>query len=740
MSGQPDGVSIVAVDTGGTFTDVVAVVDGRLSVLKVPSTPDDPARAVLAGIRSVLGGTDSGLREDPGEAGFTARDAGSSAEAGLGDGEMAAEGVSPPVSRSPGAPTSPGAAGPPRFVLVHGSTVATNTLLERTGARVALVTNRGFEDVIEIGRQNRPQLYAIVGHRPPPLVDRADRHGVGGRLGPTGEEEEPLDPAELEALAAQLADVESVAICLLHSYADPSHEEAVAAAMVGLGMPVSVSSRLLPEYREYERTATTVINAYVAPRMDRYLGRLADESGAERVRIMGSGGGAVPVERARKEAVHTVLSGPAGGVMGALAVARDAGFDDLITFDMGGTSTDVSLCPGAPLHTREFEIAGVPVAVPVIDIHTVGAGGGSIADVDAGGALRVGPRSAGADPGPICYGRGGRRVTVTDAHVWLGRLPADAFLGGDSALDRPAIEGPLAELASTLDASLDDAAEGILAVADTAMEGALRVISVERGHDPVDFALVPFGGAAGLHAVELASRLGVKRLLVPPDPGVLSAYGMLVSPVRKDVSRTVLLGPDDHHRIATAFDQLEAEARGAMEAEGIAPEDVTIHRLADVRYHGQSFELRVPAAPPAGSEPSGWVEAFHTAHEARYGFARRDARVELVTARVEAVGPATTFPTSQATRGGGIVAGDPGVRGSGRGHSTGESPTDRPITVRYRGEAVEARAVGRAGLAEGAAVEGPAVVHEYSATLWLPPGWRGEGVESGAIVVEARNG
>jgi N-methylhydantoinase A len=758
MSEVSDGVSIVAVDTGGTFTDVVAVVDGRLSVLKVPSTPDDPARAVLTGIDRVLGGTDSDkgiLRPD---SGLAAEDVGSSAHSRGGDEEFA--GGSAGGSGQTSEPTEPANRHPP-LLLIHGSTVATNTLLERTGARVALITNRGFEDVIEIGRQNRPQLYAIVGHRPPPLVDRENRHGIAGRLGPDGSEETPLDSAELEALAAKLGDAESVAICLLHSYADPSHEEAVAEALEGLGVPLSVSSRLLPEYREYERTATTVVNAYVAPRMDRYLGRLADESGAERVRVMGSGGGAVPVERARREAVHTVLSGPAGGVMGARAVAADAGFDDIITFDMGGTSTDVSLCPGAPLHTREFTIAGVPVAVPVIDIHTVGAGGGSIAEVDAGGALRVGPRSAGADPGPICYGRGGDRVTVTDAHVWLGRLPADAFLGGDRALDRAAIEGPLSDLASKLGASLDDAAEGILAVADTAMEGALRVISVERGHDPVDFALVPFGGAAGLHAVELASRLGVKRLLVPPDPGVLSAYGMLVSPVRKDVSRTVLLGPDAGDRIAAAFDALESEARAAMETEGVAPEDVTLHRLADVRYHGQSFELRVPA--------DDWVEAFHAAHEARYGFARRDARVELVTARVEAVGPATAVPSARATRGGpsgggqaagrGQAGGDQAAGGQAAGRQTGggqaggdqaggdpyggAGPSSahggvRPITVRYRGEAVEARAVGRAGLAEGAVVEGPAVIHEYSATLWVPPGWRGAGVGAGAIVVEER--
>ena len=653
MSASPVGASIIAVDTGGTFTDVVAAVAGRLTVLKVPSTPDDPARAVLEGVRAVAGG------------------------------------------------------GP--FVLVHGSTVATNTLLEGTGARVALVTNAGFEDVLEIGRQNRPQLYALVGHRPPPLVDRDDRHGISGRLGPDGTEEQPLDDDQLADLAHRLAAgsdagdgaaAESVAICLLHSYADPAHEERVAAALHGLGVPLSVSSRLLPEYREYERTATTVVNAYVAPRMDRYLGRLADESGAERVRIMGSGGGALAVDRARREAVHTVLSGPAGGVMGALRVARDAGVDRIVTFDMGGTSTDVSLCPGEPLHTREFTIAGLPVAVPVIDIHTVGAGGGSLAYVDAGGALRVGPRSAGADPGPICYGRGGTGVTVTDANVWLGRLPPEAFLGGEATLDAAAIEGPMRALADRLGVSPDEAAEGIVAVVDTAMEGALRVISVERGHDPADFALVPFGGAAGLHAVELADRLGIPSLLIPPDPGVLSAYGMLTSPVRKDVSRTVLIRSDADGAatgdVESEFAALEGRALEAMTDEGLDRAGVTLRRLADVRYVGQSFELRVPA--------DDWVAAFHRAHDARYGYRRDDASVELVTARVEATGPE---PERLPRRAGGGRAGEPESRRS----------------VRYRGQSVDARVVARDRLEAGATVDGPAIIHEYSATFWLPPGW-----------------
>jgi N-methylhydantoinase A len=651
--------AVVAVDTGGTFTDVVALADGRLTVLKLPSTPDDPARAVLDGVRRALGDR--------------------------------------------------------RYTLVHGSTVATNTLLERTGARVALVTNRGFEDVIEIGRQNRPQLYAVVGHRPPTLVAREDRHGVAGRIGPDGDEEEGLRPEELNGLLGRLDGAEAIAICMLHSYADARHEERVAAALAELGLPISISSRLLPEYREYERTATTVVNAYITPRMDRYLGALEDQADADRIRIMGSGGGAITVRRARGEAVHTVLSGPAGGVVGALRLAGDAGIDRIVTFDMGGTSTDVSLCPGAPLHTREFTIAGVPVAVPVIDIHTVGAGGGSIAHMDAGGALRVGPRSAGAEPGPICYGRGGRQVTVTDANVWLGRLPADAFLGGESTLDRAAVEAPLHELADRIDTTPDDAAEGILAVVDTAMEGALRVISVERGYDPADFTLVAFGGAAGLHAAELAARLGIPQVLVPPDPGVLSALGMLVSPVRKDVARSLLLRGEDAApgRLTAVFEELEDAALRAMAEEGLEPDHVSLHRLADVRYAGQSFELTVPAGD--------WAARFHRAHADRYGFNRPDATLELVTARVQAVGPALPTPRRPPAD---TAGGTPAQAG-------------REQTVRYRGRSLRARVTARSLLRPGATVEGPAIVHEYSATLWLPPDWRAEALADLSLIVRS---
>lgn len=651
MSPSRGGAStaVLAVDTGGTFTDLVFWRAGTLTTLKVPSTPTDPAQAVLDGVRRLVP-----------------------------DGE--------------------------RFVLLHGSTVATNALLERRGARVVLVTNQGFEDVIEIGRQNRPQLYALVGHRPPPLVAREDRIGIPGRLDPHGEEVAPLDPSVLEALATLVEERQagSVAVCLLHAYANPAHERAVAEALDPTGLPLSVSSELLPEFREYERTSTTVVNAYVAPVMSRYLGRLSDEAGAERVTIMGSNGGALPVARARREPVHTVLSGPAGGVVGALDWARRVGHAHVLSFDMGGTSTDVSLCPGQALRTREFDIDGQPVAVPVIDIHTVGAGGGSLARLDAGGALRVGPQSAGADPGPICYGRGGTGVTVTDAHVWLGRLPVDAFLGGESSIDREAVRGPLQALAEGLGGTLEAAAEGVLAVADAAMERALRVISVERGYDPADFAVVAFGGAGALHVAELARRLGAARALVPPDPGLLSAYGMLASPVTRELSRTVLASTDRgdvDDVLARVFDELEQQGRDEMLAEGAHEEELVAERWVDARYAGQSFELRVPA--------DRWAAHFHDLHDERYGYRRTATPVEAVTLRVVVTAPPVAIEAPRLA----AAAASPPLEGT---------------RVFHGGRDLEAVRVWRRDLAEGHVIEGPAVVQEYSATTWVPPEWRVE--------------
>ena len=649
--------AVVAVDTGGTFTDLLVLDAERpaagtpLRNLKVPSTPSDPSRAVLDGIQAL------GLA-------------------------------------------------PGTFVLLHGTTVATNALLERSGARVGLITNRGFEDVIEIGRQNRPQLYALVGRRKPPLVSREDRTGVAGRLDPQGAELEPLDPEELAKLREWAADRESLAVCLLHSYAEPAHEEAVAAALEGCGAPVSVSSRLLPEFREYERTSTTVVNAFVAPLVSGYLERL-ERSGARRTSIMGSNGGTVPLRRAAREPVRTVLSGPAGGVVAALHWGRLAGFDDVITFDMGGTSTDASLCPGRPLRTREFAVDGQPVAVPVLDIHTVGAGGGSIARLDAGGALKVGPESAGAAPGPVCYGRGGTAPTVTDAHVWLGRLPVAGFLGGSAKLDRAAVEPALAELAEGMGTGAAAAAEGVLSVADSAMERALRVISVERGYDPREFCVVAFGGAGGLHVAGLAERIGAERALVPPAPGLLSAFGMLVAPVTRETSRTVLLRSREAV-LAPLFDELEAEAVRALLDEGCDQAEIVVRRSVDARYAGQSFELRVPAED--------WVESFHAAHEQRYGYARRDNPVEAVTLRAVAQVPSPEFH----------------VPGPGRR----EPLSPDAATVLTAEGSIEVELYARARLGAGARLAGPAVVTEYSGTTWVPERWECTVVESGSLLLE----
>jgi N-methylhydantoinase A len=649
--------TVVAVDTGGTFTDFVVLRTGTIQVHKRPSTPENPAHAVLDGLKELL------TTDEP-------------------------------------------------FILAHGSTVATNALLERRGAHTAWITNRGFEDLIEIGRQARPQLYALVGERPPPLASAEDRIGIGGRILKDGSEETPLSDEELEELAERLRGVESIAVGLLHSYANTAHEDIVAEALAGHGVPVTRSGRLLPEYREYERFSTALVNAYVAPLVQRYLDALERESRAQRVRIMASGGGAFSVERATREPVHTILSGPAGGVVAALEAAQRIGLDQVLSFDMGGTSTDVSLCPGHPINTKEYEISGSAVAIPVIDIHTVGAGGGSIARRDPGGVLKVGPKSAGAVPGPICYGRGGSELTVTDAHVWLGRIPADLFLGGRQKLDRSAIEGPLTELAAALGESLERAADGVLEVANTRMEGALRLISVERGYDPADLVLVAFGGAAPLHAAELATRLGVPRVLVPPDPGTLSARGILVADVRKDASRSVLRSGREAEleALQPTFAGLEESARAELAGEGFAGDSVAVEVSIDARYEGQSYELNVPASED-------WLAAFHAAHQQRFGFKRQDAVVEAVTLRVTARA-AVIRPDAHT-----LAEADAAARSVGTTQLyVAGSWEDVPL---FR----------RESLLSGHNLDGPAVIAEYSATTWLPPGWRLEATLTGDLLL-----
>jgi len=661
MSLTHDGKStpILAIDTGGTFTDFLLLHRAELTALKVPSTPADPASAVLTGLRELVARLKA-----------------------------------------------------PSPLVIHGSTVATNALLEGRGARVLLITNAGFEDVLEIGRQNRPQLYALSGSRPHPLVARRDRLGISGRMDWSGQELAPLLERELASLSAKLAEAEAIAVVLLHSYANPEHEEAVSRALEDLEIPISLSSRILPEFREYERTATTVANAYVSPRMGSYLQGIGEEVGEERIRIMGSAGGVLTLSRAVDEPVHTVLSGPAGGVVGALDWGRRFGWTNLLSFDMGGTSTDVSLIPDRLIRTREGRVGDLPIAIPLLDIHTVGAGGGSVARIDPGGALRVGPESAGADPGPVAYGKGGSRITVTDAHLWLGRLSPDGLLGGARTLDRNLLASPMEALAEAASTSTDQLAEGIIEVVNTAMERALRVISVERGVDPEGFVLLAFGGAAGLHAVELADRLDLRGVLIPPDPGLLSAFGMLASPIVRDRSRTVLISSDEPEatsRIEAIFEELERESHADFAREGTLAREVLVERRMDARYRDQSFELDIPA--------DGWATTFHDAHEHRYGYRRNHVPVEAVTLRVRLEAPAPPPPVAPA-----------GVRtGSDRSAGTTE--------VTLNGKRLEVRSLQRDSIPIGDPLAGPLLIREYSSTTWCPPGWLVERSADGTLLL-----
>jgi N-methylhydantoinase A len=639
----------IGVDTGGTFTDILVFRKGEVRVHKVLSTPRDPAEAVLAGLR-----------------------------------EAGAEGTGS---------------------VVHGSTVATNAILERKGARTALITTKGFEDVLEIGRQTRPEIYALFVVRPEPLVEAGRRYGVAERILFDGTVETALDSGEVRRVldAVRGAGARSLAVCLLHSYANPAHEETVAALAEATGLSVSASHRILPEYREFERTSTTVVNAYVAPLMERYVSRLSRELGEGTLRIMQSNGGSISAETAKRESVRTILSGPAGGVVGAFETARAAGFSHVITCDMGGTSTDVALCDGAIRTTEEAAVGGLPVRVPMIAIHTVGAGGGSIAWADAGGALRVGPESAGADPGPACYGRGDA-FTVTDANLVLGRLLPDRFLGGTMRLAAGRVEVPLRRLARRLGLSPREAADGVIRVADAAMERAIRVVSVEKGHDPREFTLVAFGGAGPLHACGLARALSIPRVVVPRDPGILSAFGMLLSDVIRDYSRTRLrktrlLSPAD---VEAFFAPMEERALREMRDEGIPRERTRLERFLDMRYAGQSYEIAVPFGE--------WFEeTFHRLHERLYGYRDPERETEVVTVRVRAVGAADRPAFAR--------------RGPA-GEDPGAAFLERRLLVE-EGKERDAAIYRRDRLLPGNRLEGPAVVTEYSATVFLPSGWEG---------------
>lgn len=552
----------IGVDSGGTFTDFAEWDGNRLRSFKVRSTPRDPAQAILSGL------------------------------AGVNASEV-----------------------------VHGSTVATNTLLQRNGARTAFVATEGFEDLLELARQNRADLYDWTPVPARPLVAEADKHGVPERTLHDGSVLRELGRGEAAALAASLGGVESVAVCLLHSYANPGHERRIGRALREAGYTVSLSSEILPEYREYERAATTVVNAYVSPLMGRYLRSLEAGLPGARLRVFQSNGGSISASEARSQAVRTVLSGPAGGLVGAAAVAGLLGIERFVSFDMGGTSTDVALYDGAPRFTTEGEAAGLPVRTPMLDIESIGAGGGSIAYFDEGSALRVGPRSAGAEPGPVCYGTG-TELTVTDANLLLGRIESGSFLEGTIRLDADRARDFASRAAARAGIGVRELAAAIVRAANAKMERAIRRVSVERGHDPRDYAMICYGGAGALHACELAESLEIPRVVVPANAGVLSAVGMLVADCVRDYSASVLR--EDRGPV---FERLAGAARADMRRQGF--EDVTLIRTLDMRYEGQSYEINVPEVR-AGE--------FDSIHEKRYGYRHPGRGTQAVTARVQAIG------------------------------------------------------------------------------------------------------
>ena len=670
---QPDAASaatdhgrLLGVDVGGTFTDFVFLGDGEINIAKRPSTPDDPGRAIIDGI----------------------------AEFGWSPQEV-----------------------------VHGSTVATNTLLTRTGAPTALITTKGFRDTLVIGRQARPDLYALHPQRQEPLVPQRRRFEVDERIGADGSVITPLKVAALDAVLDRIerAKVQSVAICFLFSFINTQHEELAATRARERGFNVSASYEILPQHREFERMSTTTANAYLSPVMSRYLdtleSRLNEQADSSvRLRIMQSNGGSLSGDSAGRNAVRTVLSGPAGGVAGAFAAADTDGYPYAITFDMGGTSADVALCPGRLLERTDLVVDDMPIRTPAVDLHTVGAGGGSIAWFDPGGALRVGPQSAGADPGPAAYGRG-TLPTVTDAHTVLGRLRPEQQLGGTVALDVKRAFRAISTIAEPF-SSIEAAAQAVIDVVNANMARALRVISVERGYDPARFTLVAFGGAGPLHACDLADAVGIPQVLIPPSPGVLSAAGMLIADITRDAEQGLHLtvNPEDVGSIEVlneAFAAIAAQARTAIAEDGYS-EGVGVEYAADLRYRGQSHELTVSLND--GHHGEVVRDAFHEAHRERFGFSSHDTPVEVVTARAKAR--------------------HSGYRGDVGGAQDSATDQSRTEVVTWD-RAQDTQVLSRGSIAES--VSGPAIVTQLDTTVTVPPGWTAALLPSGSLVLSRQS-
>jgi len=651
---------LLGVDTGGTFTDFVLLEQDSLRIHKVLSTPDAPEQAILQGVR-----------------------------------ELGLEGAED-------------------LLIVHGSTVATNAALEGKGVRTAYITNRGFADTLSIGRQNRAQLYELQPKPVAPPVPSELCLETGGRLAADGSILEPLSDEDLEVLRRSLEALrpQAVAINLLFSFLDDRAEKAIEAC-VPQGMFVSRASAILPEYREYERGITTWLNAWVGPLVKLYLGRLTAGLPGARISVMQSSGGTIAAGQAGDQAVHMLLSGPAGGLAAARYVAGRAGQGRLLTFDMGGTSTDVAMIDGDLRLTTEGRIGPYPVAVPMVDMHTIGAGGGSIAYLDEGGLLQVGPQSAGAAPGPACYGRGGTEPTVTDANLVLGRLRAEAFLGGGMPLDEAAARAAIASLAGPLGLGVEETAEGILAIANEHMARALRVMSVQRGVDPRELSLVSFGGAGGLHVCALAEALGMRQAMIPVHGGVLSALGMLVAPRARQLSRTLNLPLADTRAsvIDGALAQLAEQGLPALLSEGVAESEVVPAPSLDLRYQGQSYTLNLPWQ----GNTHGVAEAFHQAHQARYGHAMEDLVVELVNVRLQLRGP------------------EPRV-------ALGTPEATMPASPRWanlHGIASPVAIYERQELTAGQEIPGPALVTERVSTSFITAGWSCRVDESGTLLLQA---
>ena len=568
---------ILGIDTGGTFTDFVLQSEEGIETFKIPSTPDDPSLAIVQGLSHFFG------------------------------------------RRLP-----------KNLEIIHGSTVATNAFLERKGAKTLLVTTHGFEDILFIGRQNRPRLYDFNVTRPAEIIPRSMVTGIKERILFDGSIRKQMGLSIGKRLRrfCRQQQVESVAVCLLHSYANNAHEVRVRDELSPTGIPVTISSEILPEFREYERLTTTLINAYLGPVISSYIKRLSRRLKSRKLYIQQSNGGIFPAGDIDSRAVATILSGPAGGVHGAHQLAREIGIEKIITFDMGGTSTDVSLCDKIPTLTRDHLIDGYPIRIEVMDIHTVGAGGGSLAHVDLGGLLKVGPESAGARPGPICYGKGGRQITVTDANLFLGRLLPEHFMGSTMRLQENQVAKAMAKLAKQLRLNPIAAALGVIRIVNASMAKAIRAVSLEKGHDPKEFCLFAFGGASGLHCCELARELSIKKIIIPARAGILSAQGMIFTEPRFDHMQTLFLAGDDLKSGVLAKNLQELENRGLEEARRISGDtpqkDIQVARSLNLRYKGQSYELSIPFS-------ENFIEHFHTSHEQNFGYSLPATPLELVS-------------------------------------------------------------------------------------------------------------